>query len=195
VGTARLWQRKSLYSGLDAVTDYHDDTGLAFGTPPSASPHVTVLRTRLQVWAWWASNAVPYPGPAQAAQPLMAKVQYAWAETGSYPAPAGWPADPGVDGPEYAQPTVYSALELRAQTYRPADPAAMTPQVFYGWSELGVLQGDSQARRRFDDTYVISAWVAIAQQLYDWGTAGGGFTPIPFYFRYVLNTLLEYPTA
>lgn len=188
----KAWFHWDYISGLDPLTSFSDDHAPFIPASPS-SERVTVLRTRLSIWAWWASNGFPQPGPAQTCNNLKAKIQFNKAETGDFPAPAGWPADPGYNDEAWKQPTVYDTLQLAAQTYRPPDPVAMTPQVFYGWAQLPNAAGDSAAQRRLEGTYIITPWLAISQGTTDWGDSyPGGTDPIEFYFNARLSVLYEY---
>ncbi len=188
----RDWFHWQWESGIDALSSFSDDHGATW-LAGSFTERVTVLRTRLALWAWWASNDYPQPGPAQVRFPLRAKIQYGDPGGGDFPPPPSWPADPGIGEDEKWFPTVYSTLELRAQTYRPPDPVAGTPQVFYGWAEIPAAAGDSAAQRRFNGTNRLAAWLAVAQGTTDWGDSYGGadfFTP--FYFNASLSVLYEY---
>lgn len=188
----RDWHRWNVNGGGDPMEEYHDDMGFTISTSPHLSDHVTVLRTRLQLWAWWANNDVMWPGPNQTLYPLKAKIQYNFAETGSFPAPSGWPADPGVDEVSRHQPTVYGALTLGPMFYRPPDPVAVVPQLYYGSAYMDQLSGDSAGQRRFDDTYVITAWLAISQGNTDWGNPPSFIEPILFNFAATYSVLIEY---
>lgn len=143
-----------------------------------------IVRTRLHVWAWWASNDFPQPGPAQAMVPLVAKVQYE-PTTGTDPnPPAGWPADPSTEeaGP---RPVIWDALLPSATTYRPADAAAGTPQVFYQTATLLADRADSKAQRSFAGFTAAQAWVAIGQAN-RWDDTGS-LHPIEFYACFTLQ--------
>jgi hypothetical protein len=188
----KAWFHWEYVGGGDPMTSFTDDAGPAL-IAPFTTNRVSVLRTRLSIWAWWADNNLVRPGPDQALYPLKAKIQFNEAETGSFPPPVGWPADPDPFGDDWRQPTVYSTLTLGPQTYRPADHTDMLPQVFYGWAQLLPHDGDSAAQRRISGTYVITPWLAISQGTSDWGDSyPGTFDPIPFNFCGRLSVLYEY---
>lgn len=187
----RTWHRSQWSSGIDALTEFHDDQGKTFNTGSLGSPYATVLRTRLQVWAWWNSNTYPLPGPAQSGYPLKCKIQYGVAGSGSNPPPTSWPADPSDISGEAIQPVIYSALTLGAQIFQPSNFGTPDLPVWTGWANLDALNGDSKGQRRFDGTYILVAWLAISQAGDGWDTSFPEATIIPFYFRAMIQTLIE----
>lgn len=192
MGNYRYWIHRDYSLGGPPVTEWWDTTGLSV-SPGHFRPgqRLTVLRTRLQVWAWWASNVAPLPAPQQTAPILKAKVQYWDAETGNYPPPTNWPDDLG-DSPEFTvlgRPTIRSALKLLPSTWRA--PNGTEPQVFYGGAVLDGIEGESEGKRKSNGE-LMTVWLALAQgDNGNWSYVPNWATGIPFNFRAVLSCLME----
>jgi hypothetical protein len=178
-------------SGLFADLQRNDDVGGGIFTPLSDDPHVTVLRTRLAVWAWGASNFGPQPGLGVTTYPISAKVQYAYASTGSFPPPTNWPDDP-AGASEQEEPVLVDALTPTAGTFKPSTGEAGSNDLWSVTYSLTAPGGDSKGQRRFDGTNLISSWVGIGQSP-DWVGTCGGCSGLEFQSCFLLQTLVEYP--
>ncbi len=182
----RKWFRFTTATG--EIADYRLEGGpFLVQFPPAIGQSVTILRTRLMAQAWWGSNDFAQPSLAAQHFPLRAMVAYNFAESGSYPPPVDWPSPDG-SGVGHNQPTINDPLTLTMLTYKPADPVAVTPQVWHQAAQLLTPAGDSQGQRRFDGTYVATAWAQISQ--HDEGSSPGP-APFAFYGSMWLDVLAE----